>query len=149
MNKNHYIITAVAALIVGVAAFFGGVYYQKSQGRAALGNFRGQFAAGQFGGGTGAGGRGARFGGGGVVRGQILSSDSNSITVKLSDGSSKIIYLSGSTAITQTTTAEKSALTNGQTVLVIGSVNSDGSVTAQNIQLNPQIPGGSPSPSPQ
>ena len=147
MAKKQILITAVIALIVGAAAFFGGMYYQRSQGRTALNNFRGQFTAGQFG---AVGRAGARFGNGaGVVRGQILSSDDKSVTVKMSDGSSKIVWLSGNTAITEATPAAKSALTNGQTVLVTGSANSDGSVTAQNIQLNPQLPGGSPRPSAQ
>lgn len=72
------------------------------------------------------------------IAGQIIGKDSNSITVKMQDGSSKIIILSAQTKVMQTQTASVSELQTGQTVAVFGTTNSDGSVTAQNVMLNPQ-----------
>lgn len=140
MNKN-LIITIVLIIVVGAGAFFGGMKYQ--QGKSA-GQFR-QFSGGVNGGRTGLAGRGSNgsnASGFRPVDGQIISSDNNSITVKLSDGSSKIIILSDNTVINQSSQATKADLKTGETVAVFGQQNSDGSVTAQNIQLNPISRGG-------
>ncbi len=136
MNTKFSIyVVIVVALIVGGLSFFGGTKYQQSQ----RGNGR------QFAGGPNASGRG-RFGGGSgqgftPVRGDIIAADDKSITVKLQDGSSKIILFSDSTTINEATQAAKSSLTSGKKVAVFGTQNSDGSVTAQNIQLNPMFGG--------
>ena len=68
-----------------------------------------------------------------------MSMDGNSITVKLQDGQSKIIILSDTTEINQASKAAKTDLSAGKQVAVFGTENSDGSVTAQNIQLNPML----------
>ncbi|MCL5090523.1 MAG: DUF5666 domain-containing protein, partial [Patescibacteria group bacterium] len=72
-----------------------------------------------------------------AVRGEIISSDDKSITVKLNDGSSKIVFFSEKTEYVKSATAAKSDLKSGNTVMIMGSTNSDGSITAQNIQINP------------
>ena len=74
---------------------------------------------------------------GGQVTGEVSSSDDKSITVKMADGSSKIILLSTTTSIIKSSEASKTDLTVGAKVGVFGQANPDGSVTAQNIQLNP------------
>ena len=61
--------------------------------------------------------------------------DDKAITLKLNDGSTKIVILSDSTAINQSTQAQKSDLVEGGQVTVIGTINSDGSVTAQDVQI--------------
>jgi len=79
--------------------------YQKSQTRSQL--------AGQFGGANGGGRFGNRQPGqrsGGAVMGEILSSNDSSITVKLQDGSSKIVILSNSTSINKQATGSKTDL---------------------------------------
>ncbi len=130
LKNNPILITVVVAVIVGAVAFFGGMQYQKMQ-RAYLAG--------------GTAGRAGRFGQAGAngnfrpVRGEIIASDDKSITVKLMDGSSKIVLLSGNVAITEATSAGKTALVNGKQVMVFGAANPDGSVTAQNIQLNPTM----------
>ena len=139
MNKqNNLILGVIVALVIGGAVgFFAGMQYQKSQ-RLTLAT--GSGARGQF----GAGGAG-RFGGANganrPVMGQIISADSKSITVKLADGSSKIVLFTGSTSINKADTATSSDLKSGETVAAFGTANSDGSVTASNIQLNPQMRG--------
>ena len=148
--KNNVLITVLLiALFTGVG-FFGGTKYQQSK----TPTFAGGQARGQFGG-TGvssaAGARGGRTGGG-QVRGEILNADAKSITVKLQDGSTKIVLLGTSTSINKAAVATTADLSVGQTVSVFGTANTDGSVTAQNIQLNPIMigrPSGTPSGAPQ
>jgi len=72
------------------------------------------------------------------MTGEIIGQDDESITVKLQDGSSKIILLTDTTAINKFTEGSKSDLKTGERVAVFGTENSDGSVTGQNIQLNRQ-----------
>lgn len=134
--KNSAIVTVVLVLIVGAGAFYGGMKYQTSQ--TPVSNFR------QGGGGRGQGGQ---RNGGRPVMGEILNSDDKSVTVKMQDGSSKIVVLSDSTQINKSDAATKSDLKTGEKVAIFGSDNPDGSVTAQNIQLNPQFRGGMGSPS--
>ena len=143
MNKN-LIITIIVAIVFAAGGFFGGMKYQQSK--------RGtQFA--QFANGQGArlsqGARGNGNGGGNFrpVTGQIISFDSGSITVKMTDGSSKIVIINDKTVVNQTSGASISDLKTGQEVAVFGTNNSDGSVTAQNVQLNPQQFRGSTTPS--
>ena len=132
MMKNPWMIIVIVAVLVGAAAFFGGMQYQKSQRNN-------QFFQ------TGTGPRLNRFGGNGQnppVRGQIISTDSNGITVKLQDGSSKIVIIPDNANIMEATSAAKQSLTTGKNVMIFGTTNSDGSVTAQNVQLNPMGFGG-------
>ncbi|MCL4364453.1 DUF5666 domain-containing protein [Patescibacteria group bacterium] len=129
--KNNVVSLVLVAVVFGAIGFYGGTLYQKNQQPSLLtqfGNRTGQFAAGQN----------ARFrNGGGRVVGQIVSVDSSSMTVKMQDGSSKIVLFSDKTAIDKAASASASDLKNGEAVSVFGTTNSDGSVTAQNIQLNP------------
>lgn len=130
MNKNNnLIITVLVAIIVGGLGFFGGMKYQQSK----------QPAAGQFFMRTGGqGGGGNRMNGAfRPINGSIISSDNKSITVKLQDGSSKIVLIGDNTQINKADKATLSDLKTGDTVAVFGQTNTDGSVTAQNIQLNP------------
>jgi hypothetical protein len=106
-----------------------------------------QFAQGRFGQ-RGAGQFGGRMGENAATFGQITSSDANSITVKLANGSSKIINLANSTKITKTDTAKVSDLTEGSQIAIFGIPNSDGSITAQTIQINPIMRMGQGMPKP-
>lgn len=128
--KNSMLITAILVVAVGVGAFFGGVQYQKSQ-RGNAGSFSGQGQNRRF--------PGSQNGNARPVRGEIINVDDKSITVKMSDGSSKIVLLSDKTVINEATSASKQALTTGKQVVALGNDNSDGSITAQDIQLNPQM----------
>lgn len=71
--------------------------------------------------------------------GEIISADDESITVKLADGSSKIILISDSTIINQSTTAAKTDLQVGTKVAVNGDQTNDGSITGKTIEINPHI----------
>ncbi len=136
------LVTAVLVILVGAGGFFGGMKYQQSKG--------GRGADGQ----PGANGqRRGQFGqrnGMRPVAGDIISADDKSITVKMMDGSTKIVLISGSTQINKAATATKTDLKPNEKVAVFGTENSDGSVTAQSIQLNPMFRGpmGTPSAAP-
>lgn len=134
--KKSTIITIVLVVLVAVAAFFGGMKYQQSKSPFAnrqTGNFQRNITGnGQLR--NGNGGQNFR-----PVAGEITAMDDKSITVKSQDGSSKIVILSQSTSINKTDTAAKTDLQVGSTVSVFGTANSDGSITAQNVQLNPLI----------
>lgn len=136
--KNTTIIVIVAILIIAVAgiSFAAGIKYQQTKQPQFL-RQGGQLDRNQF-----RNNSGVR-----PVRGEIISSDDKSITVKMQDGSTKIVILSSTnTVINKAAQGTKDDLKTGETVMVFGTQNSDGSVTAQNIQLNPQnrLPSGSP-----
>ncbi len=135
-SKKNLFVGVVLALIVAAGAFYAGVLYQKSQTRNTFGQFarEGRFGQGQIG--MMRGGANNR-GFGGAVIGDIVSIDNDSLTVKLSDGSSKIVNLSSATTYSKTETGAKTDLKAGTKIAAIGTANSDGSVTAQNIQINP------------
>jgi Cu/Ag efflux protein CusF len=131
MSKNIMILVAVVLIIIAAAGgFFGGIMYQKNQtpsfGMMGRGNFAGRLGD--------QNGQNQNFR---PVRGQVLSMDNNSLTVKMSDGSTKLVVLSSSTNFVQSTKAALSDVKTGDTVNVIGTQNSDGSVTAQDVQINP------------
>jgi hypothetical protein len=128
------VVTVIIVVVVGALAFYGGTQYQlnkQSSGRNSL-------ASGQYGVGTGRTGT-RRTGNGQPVSGKILNIDTSSITVELTDGSSRIVLLSDKTIFNTTTAVDKSQLKVGDKVGVFGTTNTDGSVTAQNVQLNPQF----------
>ena len=132
MNKT-VIITGIIILTVGAVSFYAGTIYHKAQRPS--GRF---FQEQQQGDGQN---QNRRFGANGnqrAVRGEIINADDKSITVKMQDGSSKIILLSDNTSVIEATETSKQALQTGKQVMVFGSNNPDGSITAQNIQLNPQ-----------
>jgi len=133
MNKNMMVLLTVILIVVAAAGgFYAGLQYQKSQGAQFAGRSgaNGQGFGGRFG-----GANGANFS---PVRGQILSISDNSITVKQQDGTTKIVVVSSTTAFANTQKAEKTDLKTGDNVMVEGTTNSDGSVTASNVSINPQ-----------
>jgi hypothetical protein len=141
MNK---IIYAIIGLVLVAGSFFGGYYYEKKA--CANTNPNMGFDGSKLGGTppTGApdgsssssfNGRGNGGPGGGGSTGEIISNDGKSITIKTSDGSTKIVYFSDSTKVSKNETASTSDLTVGTTVSAMGTTNSDKSVTAQNIMI--------------
>ncbi len=139
MKKEIVVPVVIASLVFAGLGFFGGMQFQKSQRTAAFGGDRqGNFmmTGGQRGGGNG---QGTRMMNQGMrpVTGEIIAADENSITVKMEDGSSKIVLVSDSTSINKSDAGSKTDLTVGTRVGVFGADN-NGTVTAQNIQINPQ-----------
>jgi hypothetical protein len=137
MSKmNKMIAIAIAFAVVGAGCFYGGMVYGKSQAPATRGGALGQFQrAGSGQNGAGAGLRTRN--GGGFAAGQILSKDDKSITVKMQDGGSKIVFYSATTQVGRTAAGTTNDLIVGGQVVANGTVNGDGSITASNIQIRP------------
>ncbi len=136
MKKDIIIAAVIAAIVAGGLGFYGGIQYQ--MGKASTTPTM-MGAAGQYGSPTGGAGRYGGRSGSGAARmatiGTVLSVDNGSITVKLADGSSKIINVTGSTTYSQNATATVSDVKVGDRVAAVGAANSDGSVTATAVQI--------------
>ncbi len=135
-SNKHLLVTIIIAIIFTAIGFFAGSKISQNKGRRnmMMGNPPGQM---EFGGNNLKNGSGNRSNMGGNVMGEISSNDSNSITVKMANGSSKIVLFTEKTSINKATQAVFSDLKVGERVMIFGSTNTDGSVTAQNVQLNP------------
>ncbi|HUX35556.1 MAG TPA: DUF5666 domain-containing protein [Candidatus Paceibacterota bacterium] len=127
MEKKYkkYLPFVATAVISAIIFFYGGMKYGE-QGAAG-----GRLQSQQM--------RGQRSGGfqtaGGFVTGQVLSKDAQSITVQARDGSSRIVLYSSSTSVVKSVAGSLSDISAGAQVTVQGTQNSDGSVTAQTIQV--------------
>lgn len=150
MKRSSTIVLAVAVGVVALAAgLFVGMSYGKGhpsvetamktvsnltpEQMAQLGTSGGGFPGGGFPGGAAGGGNGnAR---GGFTAGSIVSNDGSTITIKMNDGSTKFVLYSGSTTIRKSAEGTSADLVAGENVVVTGSANSDGSITATQIQL--------------
>jgi len=161
---NNKIIIPIIVVIIAGGAFFGGMMFQKSQDSLSgltgeeltskLESLGGSSSGTGMGfpdgtnapsfGTNGSGGPGnmptnmpsGRAGNGGnMTSGEVISSDDESLTIKEQDGSTSIVYFSSSTAISKTVDGTSSDLTDGTNVVVSGTSNSDGSVTATNIEI--------------
>jgi len=124
-NLFSFILVAVISLAVG---FYAGSFYQKNQQQQRFSQFGARGFSGQN--------QASRFGGGSrPVSGQIIKKEADSITVKTQNGSTRIVFFTDKTNIGKTTKAEISDLKENETVFIVGQENSDGSITAQNIQI--------------
>ncbi len=123
------ILFIAVAMFVGGGLFYGGLKYG---GRRALALGR-QARMGQMG---GIGMRGARGGNaGGFATGEIISKDDKSITIKLRDGGSKIIFVTQATPVTKSVAGSLNDAAVGEQVVVSGATNPDGSISAESIQI--------------
>ncbi len=132
--KNHIGFTILACVLVAGGAFYGGMQYAsaKTKSTGSTGQFR---QGGAFGGQGRNGGTGRANGG--FVNGEVLSKDDKSVTIKLTSGGSKIVFFTTSTHVGKLVDGTADDLAVGKTVTVTGDANSDGSVTAQSIQIRP------------
>lgn len=127
------------ALVIAIISFFSGMYYS-GIGKTA------EVTAGQAGGRQGGAfaGRGTQGGGmrggaqGGFVNGEVAAMDETSMTIKMRDGSSKIVfYGKESVSVQKSVAGALSDIGTGTTVIITGKPNSDGSVTAESVQIRP------------
>lgn len=147
-NSNIVIVTIVCAAIAGAGGFWGGTIYQKSQITTMMGNQMG---------GRGEGvsqlGRNGMNGntskttnnnvpamngrGGGAISGEVTAKDDKSLTVKMTDGSSKIVIISDSTTYHLSAESDLNKIDVGTKVATFGTSNADGTLTANSIEINP------------
>jgi len=127
--KNKNLLVAILVIGVGVGGFFTGMKYQQNKQlskvdfRAMKGMRRPDIPVAQ------------QKGASGMIKGKIISQDEESVTVKLLDDSSKIIFISKDTTINKTTKGSIDDLEAGKQIVVFGQENSDKSISATNIQL--------------
>jgi hypothetical protein len=141
MNKLILVVVVVVVIIVGGGAFYGGMKYADAKSASQR-----QQRLGQGGANIGVGFRGGQGGavGSGFISGDIISKDNQSITVKMRDGSSKIVFFSDTTEISKFVAGLSTDMVVGKTVTITGKANSDGSVTAISIQMRPNLLNPSP-----
>jgi len=135
MKKSNMIIIVLAALVIGLG---GGYWYGSSHtGSPTVNNGGRNFA--QFAGNRGAGGQGGINNGDRTrangARGQIIALDASSLTLKLDNGGSEIVFYSGATPISKMVSGSATDLKVGENIMAVGQANSDGSVTASSLQL--------------
>jgi hypothetical protein len=139
MNKNKIISFVVGGVVLVGVVFYAGLTYGKSKSTSVRGAGQGNFSLQNGGMAGGAGTRGMSRGGmaGGFVGGEIISKDDKSITVKLRDGGSKIIFLSSSTKVLKSVSGSSVDLLLGGQVIVTGTPSADGSIVAESLQIRP------------
>jgi hypothetical protein len=121
-----YKVHIIWAVIV-IIALVGGIFYGKgtAASKAGTGSSASVARSGY-----------ARTGGaGGFVSGQIISVSSSSLIVSLANGNSQVVFYSGSTQVMKPTAVPADTLMAGTRVMIGGTPNSDGSLTAQSIQV--------------
>lgn len=124
--KNNFILSLFLIIISLAIGFYGGIIYQKSKRPAGFSDQIRQFGQRQ---------QNQRFGGMRPINGEIIKKDKDSLTVKLRDGSTKIVFFTEKTKIFKSTQGSKDDLKEKETVFIIGQENSDGSITAENVQI--------------
>jgi Domain of unknown function (DUF5666) len=130
----------IGILVVGGGGFYAGTKYQASQTPAS--RFTG--GAGTFAGRTGTGRGGA---GNGAVFGTVIAKDSNGITVELGGpnatstngtaSGTRIVLVNSSTQVGKMVSGSANDLSVGTSVTILGTPNSDGSLTATSVQIRP------------
>lgn len=141
MTKKILAATVAIVILVGGGSFYGGMKY--AQGKTPQRSAQGNFGNLQRTGAANMGGlRGS--GSGGFTAGEIIAKDNGSITVKLNNGGSKIVFYSDTTEVDKFAKGTASDLQIGESVTISGQANQDGSITAQSVQIRPNMP--SPNP---
>jgi len=136
--KQATVISLILMICSASAGFFGGMKYsdyQRMQGRGAANR--------QFPNGANNQMTGRNWSAGRPIIGDVLNKDETSITVKNQDGGSTLIMLTNATTYSKTIEVTVEDVSVGSKVGIFGTTNSDKSITAQNIQLNPQFRMGS------
>ena len=126
----------LAALVVASAGFLGGIvvgkHYGSSGSSSAASAFR-RFAAGASATAGGGGGGGGGFAAGNATIGTIKLIDGSTVYVQTSGGDIVQVATSAGTKVTASSTVRVKDLQPGETVIVEGSKNSTGGVTAASI----------------
>lgn len=139
MKRNIVWIVAIAA--VGVVAFIAGMQLGPSiKGTTSSNQTASGFRNGQMpngftppDGATGQNGTAMRNRG--MVIGKVIASDDKSITVKLAQGGSQTVYVSGSTVYRELAKVSAADVSVGTTITASGTTVDDGSVTATTILI--------------
>ena len=135
--KKQVIIFVVILLVSIVGSFFLGAAYSSSKSKN---NFPILMQSGMLGSGYGFNRNGTNGKNNiNMTNGEVLSKDNSSIILKDRNGGSKIILFSSSTTILKSTEGAIDDIKTGDNITVTGKINSDGSVTAESIQIRDKI----------
>lgn len=166
MNKTiKIILSIVGVLVIAGASFYGGMVVGKNQATASTATLPlnmpegfqppdgvafpsdGTRPFGVRGQGNGAAGFAAQPG---MTFGAIESIDGNTLTLTTQAGGAVTVQVTGTTLIEKNASVAVSDLAVGDTVIVSGSDNSDGSITARSVQVAPagRFMGGQPAGNP-
>jgi hypothetical protein len=130
--KKNITILIIAVIIAAGIGFYGGMMYGKAGAKSGLNSLA---ARGNFTGANARTGTRTNAAGGGFTNGQILSKSNTSLTIKLAAGGSEIVFLAPSSQIMKSATTTIDNLNVGDNVMVTGTTNPDGSITAKTIQV--------------
>lgn len=145
MSKKFIITIILTHLVVLAAGIYGGMKYAQNknssgvpqnfqnlsleqrqqfmQERARTGNFTG---------------RNGGEAGTGFLNGEVIAKDEESITIKMRDNGSKIVFFSGSTEVRKFVKESMDAVEVGERISVSGEQNPDGSFSAKTVQIEPK-----------
>ncbi len=130
MKKN--IIFIIVLVSIGVGSFYGGMKYQESKRIPLRSDFEQRIQTGE---------RGIRGGiEGNLLNGEVIEKDEQSIVVKMLDNNSRIIFFSDLTQVSQNIQVAINELKVGNQIRFTGKENSDGSYTAETIQIFSDFP---------
>ncbi len=135
MNTKLITIIILGIVIIGGVSFYGGIKYSGSKSP-----FNQRMGESRFAGGDGVNMHGSQGTETNVVVGEIIAKDDTSITIKLPDGGSRIVFFTQSTVIAKNATTSAADLVIGENVVANGSANADGSTNAETIQLGSGMP---------
>ncbi len=152
MQKRNIAIGVIVSLVLVGLSFYGGMRYQNAKDGKLQIVPSDKYSGSDIGGGANVRQRmsgsqsgqrtsGMRPGGNGedFVGGEIISKDENGMTLKAKDGSSKIIFFTSSTTIDKSVNVQSAELEIGQQISANGKISPDGSMTAQNIIIRPNL----------
>jgi len=84
--------------------------------------------------------RQTRMGGvGSALSGEIVSVDDGMMTIKTREGSSRVVLMGQSISVGKVVSGSGDDLVAGTNVMISGILNTDGSMTAQSIQIRTQL----------
>ncbi|MFA5133748.1 MAG: hypothetical protein WC459_03020 [Patescibacteria group bacterium] len=136
MIKKKAILCVIVLLAVAGGAFYGGMVFAKSKRGSGFPKFsEGDFQSGFVQSGRPTGSGTAR--GGNFTNGEIMSKDQTSLTLKMGENGTKIIFYTDKTPVTKTVSGTLEDLKTGEQIMVTGTANQDGSITAGSIQIRP------------
>lgn len=140
MDRKMIVAVLITAIVFGAVGFGGGMMIGKKSASPGVsgrmmgangtpGGFPGQDA--QSGGGN--------FSTGNVAVGKVTDKDDKSFTLKLADGSTRVVYYSSSTTFSKTETVTAGDVSVDTTVSAMGTATSGGDLTATRVTIGEGI----------